>query len=180
MVSAFWFEFNRFFFPRFNRLNFLECSCKSRIENSIGCTNVSKTSDVLINNIDIDRELSRLHSLTFSHMERIENVLSKLNARRSIKSQCLRVPWKFNKWNGFIAGACKCQAACNVERPLLRASVIEDVQSTMGTLQTLRGLSYNIEQEQRGVLRTIARETKYGSKWVNEGPLNFVDEFNGK
>lgn len=54
-------------------------SCKSRNENSIGCAKVTKPVEgVHINNIDIDRELSRLHTLTFTHMDRIENVLRKL------------------------------------------------------------------------------------------------------
>jgi len=34
------------------------------------------------------------------------------------------------------------------------------------TLSTLREIIYTLEQEHRSVLRTIARETKYGSKYV--------------
>jgi hypothetical protein len=63
-----------------------------------------------------------------------------------------------------FAGACQCQAAYNNDRHLLSTSVIEDVQSVMKTLNSLQNHVYNIEQEQRSVLRILARETKYGSK----------------
>lgn len=61
-------------------------------------------------------------------------------------------------------GACECQAAYNNDRHLLPTSVIEDVQSVMVTLNAIQNVTYTMEQEQRGVLRAIARETKYGSK----------------
>lgn len=121
--------------------------CKSRDEHGIGCARVTKPSEgVHINNIDIDRELSRLHTLTCSHMDRIDNVLR----------------------------ACECQAAYNNDRNLLPPSVIEDVQSAMVTLNSLKNIAYTIDQEQRTVLRTIARETKYGSKQAPIGDDNYL------
>lgn len=44
--------------------------------------------------------------------------------------------------------------------------LIEDPKTTFITLSTLREIIYTLEQEHRTVLRTIARETKYGSKYV--------------
>lgn len=64
----------------------------------------------------------------------------------------------------YFLDACKCQAAYTKEKHLLPTSVIEDCTSMMTTLHSLRTSSYALEQEQRTVLRTIARETKYGSK----------------
>lgn len=52
--------------------------CKSPEENCLGCARVTKTTEgIHTSNVDIDRELSRLHTLSFSHIDRIENVLSK-------------------------------------------------------------------------------------------------------
>lgn len=63
-----------------------------------------------------------------------------------------------------VKGACQCQAAYNNDRHILSSSVVEDVQSVLATLTSLQNYSYTIEQEQRSVLRAIARDTKYGSK----------------
>lgn len=143
------------------------CSCKSRNENSIGCAKVTKPLEgVHINNIDIDRELSRLHTLTCSHMDRIDNVLSKYFLHSSNSLFDFFVLTCFEFLVAFFAGACECQAAYNNDRHLLPTSVIEDVQSAMVTLNSLKNIAYTIDQEQRAVLRTIARETKYGSKYV--------------
>lgn len=61
--------------------------------------------------------------------------------------------------------ACECKAVYPGDR-LCLPILIEDPKTTFITLSTLREIIYTLEQEHRTVLRTIARETKYGSKYV--------------
>lgn len=122
--------------------------CKSNDKRCSGCSCVSDVNEGIYENssIDIDRELSALHTLTFTHIERLENVLR----------------------------ACECQAAFPKEMYFLPASVIEDVKSCSVTLSSLRDIIYDLEQEQRSVLRRIARETKYGSRHAPIGDDNYL------
>lgn len=62
--------------------------------------------------------------------------------------------------------ACECQAVYTGDICFLPRAVIEDVQSCFKTLTTLREATFVLEQEHRAHLRSIARETKYGSKLV--------------
>lgn len=64
-------------------------------------------------------------------------------------------------------GACECQAVYTGDICFLPSSLIEDVQSCFKTLTALRDTAFTLEQEHRAYLRSIAREMKYGSKWVN-------------
>lgn len=64
-----------------------------------------------------------------------------------------------------IIEACECKAVYPGDR-LCLPILIEDPKNTFLTLSTLREMIYTLEQEHRTVLRTIARETKYGSKYV--------------
>lgn len=51
-------------------------SCKVTLESAEGCTPVSTSLD-LHTNVDTETELARLHSLTITHMERLEKVMRK-------------------------------------------------------------------------------------------------------
>lgn len=66
----------------------------------------------------------------------------------------------------YFAEACECQAVYTGDVCWLPSSVIEDVQSCFKTLTCLRETAFTLEQEHRAYLRSLARETKYGSKWV--------------
>lgn len=46
------------------------------------------------------------------------------------------------------------------------AATIEDVPSFYNMLAQLRDVAFTLEQEHRAYQRMLARETKYGSKWV--------------
>lgn len=69
--------------------------------------------------------------------------------------------------------ACECKAVYPGDR-LCLLILIEDPKTTFITLTTLREIIYTLEQEHRSVLRTIARETKYGSKYVPFLSINFI------
>jgi len=55
-------------------------SCKSTNERTKGCQEVSTSVDhIQTSSVDVDRELSRIHSLCVTHIDRFDNVLSKYN-----------------------------------------------------------------------------------------------------
>lgn len=119
--------------------------CKHPIESAEGCAEVSSSLDLQMN-VDSETELARLHCLTIAHMDRLENVMR----------------------------ACECQAVYTGDICFLPSSVIEDVQSCFKTLTALRDAAITLEQEHRAYLRSIARETKYGSKQAPIGDDNYL------
>lgn len=53
-------------------------SCKSNNERTKGCQEVSTSVDhIQTSSVDVDRELSRIHALCVTHIDRFDNVLSK-------------------------------------------------------------------------------------------------------
>jgi len=66
--------FNWFYIKIFN--NFY--SCKSNNERTKGCQEVSTSVDhIQTSSVDVDRELSRIHALCVTHIDRFDSVLSK-------------------------------------------------------------------------------------------------------
>ncbi|KAE9545143.1 hypothetical protein AGLY_000686 [Aphis glycines] len=120
--------------------------CKSNNERTKGCQEVSTSVDhIQTSSVDVDRELSRIHALCVTHIDRFDSVLK----------------------------ACECKAVYPGDR-LCLPILIEDPKTTFITLSTLREIIYTLEQEHRTVLRTIARETKYGSKQAPIGDDNYL------
>uniref|UniRef100_A0A1B6DS32 PH domain-containing protein n=1 Tax=Clastoptera arizonana TaxID=38151 RepID=A0A1B6DS32_9HEMI len=119
--------------------------CKNTCEGTEGCENVSSSLDLQMN-VDSETELARLHCLTISHMDRLENIMR----------------------------ACGCQAVFTGDICFLPRALIEDVQSCFKTLTALRDTVYTLEQEHRSYLRSIAREMKYGSKQAPIGDDNYL------
>ncbi|KAG8270925.1 Ras GTPase-activating protein 2 [Homalodisca vitripennis] len=119
--------------------------CKVAAEGAEGCTQVSTSLDLHMN-VDTETELARLHSLIITHIDRLENVMQ----------------------------ACECQAVYTGDICFLPSSMIEDVQSCFKTLTALREAAFVLEQEHRAYLRSIARETKYGSKQAPIGDDNYL------
>lgn len=55
----------------------LTSSCKSNNERTKGCQEVSISVDhIQASNVDVDRELSRIHALCVAHIEKFDGVLS--------------------------------------------------------------------------------------------------------
>jgi len=53
-------------------------SCKSNNERTKGCQEVSTSVDhIQTSSVDVDRELSRIHALCVTHIDRFDSVLSK-------------------------------------------------------------------------------------------------------
>jgi len=66
--------FNWFCTKIFNKCN----SCKSNNERTKGCQEVSTSVDhIQTSSVDVDRELSRIHALCVTHIDRFDSVLSK-------------------------------------------------------------------------------------------------------
>lgn len=110
-------------------------SCKSPNELAPGCTAVSTTdSNNLHMTLDPERDLQRIHSLIIAHFGCIETLIQ----------------------------ACEneyCRAV-----PRMMPFVIEDSRGLYNLLVQLREIAYQIEQKHRVYQRTLARDTKYGSK----------------
>lgn len=64
-----------------------------------------------------------------------------------------------------LTEAYECKAVYLAEK-LCQPVQNEDPKTTFITLSTLREIIYTLEQEHRTVMRNMARETKYGSKYV--------------
>ncbi|KAJ9588758.1 hypothetical protein L9F63_017945, partial [Diploptera punctata] len=121
--------------------------CRVPNELAPGCSDVSRGLEAgLQMNLDPDRELQRIHSLFMSHMERLDK----------------------------LKDACECQAVYTGDICFLPSFIIEDVQSCYKTLALLRETVFNLEQEHRSYLRSLARETKYGSKAAPIGDDNYL------
>lgn len=91
--------------------------------------------------LDPDRDLQRIHSLIFTNMPRLETLMN----------------------------ACECQAVYGASDICVipdGGSPIEDVPSCFKTLNALREAAYALQREHRAYFRRLARDTKYGSKYV--------------
>lgn len=91
--------------------------------------------------LDPDRDLQRIHSLIFTNMSRLETLMN----------------------------ACECQAVYGANDICVipdGGSPIEDVPSCFKTLNALREAAYALQREHRAYFRRLARDTKYGSKYV--------------
>lgn len=91
--------------------------------------------------LDPDRDLQRIHSLIFTNMPRLETLMN----------------------------ACECQAVYGASDMCVipdGGSPIEDVPSCFKTLNALREAAYALQREHRAYFRKLARDTKYGSKYV--------------
>lgn len=91
--------------------------------------------------LDPDRDLQRIHSLIFTNMSRLETLMN----------------------------ACECQAVYGASDICVipdGGSPIEDVPSCFKTLNALREAAYALQGEHRAYFRRLARDTKYGSKYV--------------
>ncbi|XP_069689652.1 ras GTPase-activating protein 3 isoform X2 [Periplaneta americana] len=121
--------------------------CRAQSELAAGCSDVSRGLEAgLQMNLDPDRELQRIHSLFIAHMERLDK----------------------------LKDACECQAVYTGDICFMPNFIIEDVQSCFKTLTQLRETAYILEQEHRSYLRSLARETKYGSKQAPIGDDNYL------
>ncbi|XP_046990174.1 GTPase-activating protein isoform X1 [Schistocerca americana] len=121
--------------------------CRSSNEFEPGCKDVSPGSEAgLQMNLDPDRELQRIHSLFITHMAKVES----------------------------LKESCECQAVYTGDLCFLPNFVIEDVQSCFKTLTQICEAAYELEQEHRNYLRSLARETKYGSKQAPIGDDNYL------
>ncbi|KAK7869883.1 hypothetical protein R5R35_006686 [Gryllus longicercus] len=122
--------------------------CRAMVEGAPGCTDVSsfESEKSLQMNLDPDRELQRIHSLFISHMDRLEA----------------------------LTNACECQAVYTGDICFMPSFVIEDVQSCFKTLSLVMETAYKLEQEHRSYQRSLARETKYGSKQAPIGDDNYL------
>lgn len=55
-------------------------SCKSANEKAKGCQGVSTSVDhIQTSSVDVDRELSRIHALCVTHIDKFDGVLSEYN-----------------------------------------------------------------------------------------------------
>lgn len=117
-------------------------SCRAVAEIAPGCSEVSPGMEAGLRMVlDPDRDLQRIHSLIFTNMPRLETLMS----------------------------ACECQAVYGASDMCVipdGGSPIEDVPSCFKTLTALREAAYALEHEHRAYLRRLARDTKYGSKYV--------------
>lgn len=91
--------------------------------------------------LDPDRDLQRIHSLIFTNMLRLETLMN----------------------------TCECQAVYGASDMCVipdGGSPIEDVPSCFKTLTALKEAAYALQHEHRAYFRRLARDTKYGSKYV--------------
>lgn len=91
--------------------------------------------------LDPDRDLQRIHSLIFTNLPRLETLMN----------------------------ACECQAVYGASDMCVipdGGSPIEDVPSCFKTLTALKDAAFVLECEHRSYFRRLARDTKYGSKYV--------------
>nr|CAD7579681.1 unnamed protein product [Timema californicum] len=122
-------------------------SCMSPSELAPGCNDVSRGMEASLQmSLDPDREFQRIHSLLVTHMDRLDK----------------------------LKDACECQAVYTGDVCFLPSFVIEDVQSCFHTLTAVRDVVFCLEQEHRSYLRSVARETKYGSKQAPIGDDNYL------
>lgn len=64
---------------------FLNSSCKSNNERTKGCEEVSASVDhIQTSSVDVDRELSRIHALCVTHIDRFDSVLSEYFSHKNI------------------------------------------------------------------------------------------------
>lgn len=84
--------------------------------------------------LDPERDLQRIHSLIISHIGRLETLIQ----------------------------VCKCEAVYTGAIRGLPA--VADPQTFFNMMLQLREISFQIEQKHRSYQRSLARETKYGSK----------------
>lgn len=108
--------------------------CDLTNEFAPGCSEVSRPDSSLHITLDPERDLERTHSLLFSHISRLEA----------------------------LTQMCECQAVYTGEKRL--PAIIDDVQSCFKTLKQLREIAFQLEQKHRIYQRSMARDTKYGSK----------------
>lgn len=118
------------------------CSCRAVAEIAPGCSQVSPGIEAGLRMVlDPDRDLQRIHSLIFTNMPRLETLMN----------------------------ACECQAVYGASDICVipdGGSPIEDVPSCFKTLNALREAAYALQREHRAYFRRLARDTKYGSKYV--------------
>jgi len=118
------------------------CSCRAVAEVAPGCSEVSPGMEAGLRMVlDPDRDLQRIHSLIFTNMPRLETLMN----------------------------ACECQAVYGASDMCVipdGGSPIEDVPSCFKTLTALRDAAYMLQREHRAYFRRLARDTKYGSKYV--------------
>lgn len=108
--------------------------CNSNNEFVEGCNKVSRPDSSLHVTLDPERDLERTHSLIFAHITRLEA----------------------------LTNMCECQAVYTGEKKI--PAVIDDVQSCFKTLKQLKEVFFQLEQKHRTYQRSMARDTKYGSK----------------
>lgn len=103
-------------------------------ELALGCSEVSRPDSSLHMTLDPERDLERIHSLLFSHIGRLEKLME------------------------------MCEHRANYTTEIQIPPVIDDVQSCLITLTQLREIAFQLEQRHRTYQRSLARDTKYGSK----------------
>ena len=107
--------------------------------------------------LDPDRELQRIHSIIISQIKRLETLIS-------TSSRCDIININFVVliiMMIFFKGGCYYY---NHDSNAATQFKVEDVNSYLHTLNELKNISLNLEQEHRIYQRQLARETKYGSK----------------
>ncbi|KAK0163577.1 hypothetical protein PV327_007245 [Microctonus hyperodae] len=124
--------------------------CAAVLEGASGCKEVSPGLEAKLGmNLDLDRDLQRIHSLIFTNMARLETLRS----------------------------ACECQAVYGASEMCVLPGggpPIEDVPSCFKTLTALRDAAFALEHEHRAYCRKLARDTKYGSKQAPIGDDNYL------
>ncbi|KAL3282179.1 hypothetical protein HHI36_005373 [Cryptolaemus montrouzieri] len=118
--------------------------CKSQNELAPGCNAVSTIDNNLHMSLDPERDLQRIHSLVMSHLEFIET---------------------FINW---------CEGDRVYSGPLPTSISGVDLQSCYNVLREIREIAYQIERRHRIYHRTLARDTRYGSKAAPIGDDNYL------
>lgn len=108
--------------------------------------------------LDPDRELQRIHSIIISQIKRLETLIStSLRCDISYVNFVVLIIIMMI----FYKGGCYYY---NHDSNAATQFKVEDVNSYLHTLNELKNISLNLEQEHRIYQRQLARETKYGSK----------------
>ncbi|XP_076324163.1 ras GTPase activating protein 1 [Tachypleus tridentatus] len=123
--------------------------CKASSESAQGCHPVTASVSANIRvHIDSDREVERIHTIFFNHMNVLENLIE----------------------------SCEQQAVYTGEQgmSLPPGFVIEDIQSLWKTLKAVKSCVITLEQDHKQHLSNMYRETQYGSEQAPIGDDNYL------
>ncbi|XP_070539027.1 ras GTPase-activating protein 3-like [Ptychodera flava] len=111
--------------------------CKAVSENSEGCTPVTGGLAAGIKiDIDVDRELERIHSIFFMHLETLEKLID--------------LPKDDSDSETIVINGC--------------TIVLDDINAAVETLKSLRDVIVCLEQEHKQYFKQVQKDTKYGSE----------------